>query len=154
MSKENYSRIATKIILKIKIEKYLKIRVNECDGMKDEIDEVVRYLKKYPNVAAIILFGSSARGKTKPLSDIDIAVIIKKPSKKIEADVSSLSSNLLDVVNFHRLPLYIQFEVLKYGQPLFIKDKKYFLKVKMEVLREYLEMSHLYERMRKRVLSR
>jgi predicted nucleotidyltransferase len=90
----------------------------------------------------------------KPISDIDIAVITKKPNKKIEAEISSFSSNILDVVNFHRLPLYIQFEVLKHGQPIFIKDKKYFSKVKMEVLKEYLEMSYLYERMSKRVLSR
>jgi len=122
--------------------------------MKNEINELVRELKKYPNIAAIILFGSSVKGKMKPISDIDIAVITKKPNKKIEAEISSFSSNILDVVNFHRLPLYIQFEVLKHGQPIFIKDKKYFSKVKMEVLKEYLEMSYLYERMSKRVLSR
>lgn len=121
--------------------------------MKDEIKEIVTKLRKYPKVVAIILFGSTVQNKTKPLSDIDMAVITKNTDKKIEAEIASFSSNIFDVGNFHKLPLYIQFEVLKYGKPIFIKDKNYFLKVKMEVLKNYLEMSSFYERMSKRILS-
>lgn len=121
--------------------------------MKKEITEIVNELKKYPKIVTIILFGSYARKKTKPLSDIDIAVIVRNPDKSIEADIAGLSSNTIDVVNFHRLPLYIQFEALKYGKSLFVKDKGYFSEIKGRVLREYLEMSHIYERMSKRVLT-
>jgi len=87
------------------------------------------------------------------MSDVDLAVLIHKPTKKTESDIACLSSNLLDVVNFHRLPTYIKFEVLKYGRPLFIRDGKYLSEQKTSVIREYLEMSYLYKRMSRRVLT-
>jgi hypothetical protein len=97
--------------------------------MEEEIDKIVKDLKRYPEVMAIILFGSHARGKAKPISDIDIAVITKdsnkslETEKSLEAEISSFSSNILDVVPFFRLPLYIQFEVFKYGKTLFVRDE-------------------------------
>lgn len=121
--------------------------------MKTELNKIVNELKMSPEVVAIILFGSYAREKTKPLSDVDIAVIVKKPDTALEAEISSFSSNIFDVVVFSRLPLYIQFEVLKYGKPLFVRDEKYFAEIKREVLKNYLEMSYLYERMSKRILA-
>jgi predicted nucleotidyltransferase len=49
--------------------------------MKSEIDGIVEDLKKYSEVMVIILFGSYAKGKMKPISDIDIAVMLKNPDK-------------------------------------------------------------------------
>ena len=120
-------------------------------GMIEEMDRMVEDLKKYPEVMVIVLFGSYARGKTKPISDRDIAVMFK--DAKLEAEITSFSSHILDVVPFSRLPLYIQFEVIKYGKILFMRDEEYFLDVKRDVLREYLEMSYLYERMSRRILA-
>ncbi len=120
-------------------------------SMETEINRVVNELKSYPKVIAIVLFGSYARKKIKPLSDIDIAVILS--DKSLEAEISSFSSNILDIVVFFRLPLYIQFEVLKYGKTLFVRDEKYFFEIKRKILRDYLEMSYLYERMSKRILA-
>ncbi len=115
--------------------------------MKAEIKKVVDGLKKYPEVAAVILFGSYAKGKAKPLSDIDLAVLVREPDKKIEAEIAGFSSATVDVVNFHRLPLYIQFEVLKHGKIVFVRDDNYFRQIKKEVLRAYLikeeETAHL-----------
>jgi hypothetical protein len=128
--------------------------------MEEEIDKIVKDLKRYPEVMAIILFGSHARGKAKPISDIDIAVITKdsnkslETEKSLEAEISSFSSNILDVVPFFRLPLYIQFEVFKYGKTLFVRDEEYLMQVKRDVLREYLDISYLYERMSRRILAR
>lgn len=119
--------------------------------MKD-IDDVIDIIKGYPEVIAVILYGSHAKGKAGPLSDIDIAVIIK--DKNIEAEIGSLSSNKLDVVPFHRLPLYIQFDVLRDGKILFCRDKKYLKKLKEKVMREYLEMSQMYRRFERRIMSR
>ncbi len=126
----------------------------------EETDKIVKDLKRYPEVMAIILFGSHAKGKAKPISDIDIAVITKdsnkslETEKSLEAEISSFSSNILDVVPFFRLPLYIQFEVFKYGETLFVRDEEYLMQVKRDVLREYLDISYLYERMSRRILAR
>lgn len=118
---------------------------------EEEIKGVLETLKKYDSVMSVILFGSYAKNKAKPLSDIDIAVMLKDEST--EAEISSFSSNVMDVSPFHRLPLYIQFEVLKYGKVLFSRDENYFMDVKKKVLGRYLEMSSLYERMSRRMLA-
>ena len=49
-----------------------------------KIENLVSELKKYSKVVAVILFGSYARKQIKPLSDIDIAVIIKDMDKKLK----------------------------------------------------------------------
>lgn len=121
--------------------------------MEKQINDLANQLKKHKSVIAIIQFGSSLTKNFKPISDIDIAVVTKNPSKKIESEINSHSSNVFDVVNFNRLPLYIQFEVLKNGKVLFLKDKKEFLNIQRYILREYLRMSYFYGRLSKRILS-
>ena len=76
---------------------------NKYMQMKNEIEGLVADLKKYSEVMVIILFGSYAKGKTKPISDIDIAVVLKDPDKSLEAKMSCFSSNIFDVVPFSRL---------------------------------------------------
>ncbi len=121
--------------------------------MDKEIKNLVSELKKYKKVMSIILFGSYAKNQVKPLSDIDIAIIIKDNDKETETEVATYSSNKLDVAPFHRLPLYIQFEVLKYGKVLFVKNEDYFMEIKRQVLREYLDNTYLYKKIGRGVLA-
>ena len=121
--------------------------------MNKEISKLVSDLKKHKKIMAIILFGSYATKTNKPISDIDIAVIVKDPDKDIEAEISGFSSNKLDVVNFHRLPLYIQFEVFKHGKELFVRNDRFLIEIKFDVLKNYLEMSKSYERISREVLA-
>ena len=123
------------------------------NSINEEAERAIKGLKKLPETDAIIIFGSAAKGKMKPLSDIDIAVIARESTKKAEAEISSFSSRLLDVVVFQKLPLYIQFEALKNGRPVFIRSRERFAQAKAEVLRNYLEMSHSYQRMSRMVLA-
>jgi len=121
--------------------------------MEKELNKLLGEIRKYPKVEAIIVFGSHAKKKAKPLSDIDIAVIAKRPDKRTESEIAGFSSRVFDVVNFHRLPLYIQFEVLKHGNPVFVRNRGFLAQVKQEVMSSYLEMSYSYERMSKTVLA-
>ncbi len=123
--------------------------------MEELTSQVVNALKKNKNVIAIILFGSHAKNNAKPSSDIDIAVIAEKPSKKLDAEIAGLCSKILDVVSFHRLPLYIKFEVFKYGKPLFIKPSgdNALTGVKFKLLRDYHEMEPSYEKFVKAIMA-
>lgn len=51
--------------------------------------------------------------------------MLKDPSKEDKAEIGSLYSDKVDLVLFHRLPKYIQFEIFKNGKKLFIRDKEY-----------------------------
>jgi len=48
------------------------------------IDEVVRQIAEKFHPQKIILFGSYARGKPRPESDVDMLVIMKTPLKEVE----------------------------------------------------------------------
>ncbi|MGQ9721507.1 MAG: type VII toxin-antitoxin system MntA family adenylyltransferase antitoxin [Candidatus Jordarchaeum sp.] len=119
----------------------------------EKLEILIKQMKAYPKVVAIFLFGSHVKGTKKPLSDIDIAVILKEPDAEIEAEIGSMYSEELDVVLFHRLPLHIQFEVLKYGRAIFCRDEEFLLNIKRTVLRNYLENSWLYQRIASDVLK-
>src|SRR3989338_837473 len=121
-------------------------------NVKKEIESVVNKLKRYREVRAIVWFGSSLAGSMKPLSDIDIAVIVENPSKKIEARIFSSYSDKVDIVNFHKVPLYMQFEILKTGKVLHVNNEAYLAKLTLTIIRDYLEMSYLYNLRSKRLL--
>jgi predicted nucleotidyltransferase len=121
--------------------------------MNDLVERVVNDLKRFDKVMAIILFGSHAKGTSKPCSDIDIAVISEEPDVDLEAEVSSASSKVLDVVNYHRLPLYIQYEVLKHGKELFVRNQAFLTGVRFLTMRDYLDMEPSYTRMNARILT-
>ncbi|MCF2138037.1 MAG: nucleotidyltransferase domain-containing protein [Candidatus Thorarchaeota archaeon] len=114
--------------------------------MDNDIEKILITLRNDPNVIAVFLFGSVAKGEAKPLSDTDIAVILDKTDSESEADIGSLYSDRIDLVLFHRLPLHIQFNVLKEGIEIFNKNETHLLEIKKKVLRNYLEISWLYRR--------
>jgi predicted nucleotidyltransferase len=127
---------------------------NERTGTEDSatLNQIIEKIKSIKEVVAIVVFGSYADGKVKEMSDIDIAVIVQNADKHIEADIGSMYSPKFDVVLFHRLPLHIQYEVLKNGNVIFCRNEEEFFEIKRNVLREYLEMSAMYERIKRRVL--
>lgn len=125
-----------------------KKNMDKYDILKKLIDD----LKRKEEVSGVYLFGSYANNSEKPLSDIDIAVILKDINPEIEADIGSMYSSDIDLVLFHRLPLHIKFEVFKNGKELFIKDENYILNLKLSVLREYLDTVHMYENIKKEIL--
>ncbi len=118
-----------------------------------EFEKIMQQVKNHPKVNAVYLFGSYAKNEAKPISDIDIAVILKDPNKNDETDIGSLYSEKIGLILFHRLPVHIQYEVLKYGKELFNKDEEYLLELKLKVLREYLEYSRSYNFIKRSVLK-
>ncbi len=110
-----------------------------------ELQKVIDELKKHPKVVAAVLFGSWARGEQTPLSDIDMAVFLKDPTPDDEADVGSMYSDDIDLVLFHRLPLYIQFEVLRDGKEIFVKDREALNEMIVKTLLRYHEMADFFK---------
>ncbi|MEO0095499.1 MAG: nucleotidyltransferase domain-containing protein [candidate division WOR-3 bacterium] len=119
----------------------------------NSIEKFLSEIKKIPEVMGVYLFGSYAKNETKLISDIDLAVIVDNPSKEIEANIVSHSSKNLDIVLFHRLPLHIKYEVLKYGKELYVKDDDYMANVRLNIIKYYLEFSHIYRNIEAEVLK-
>ncbi|MBW2039331.1 MAG: nucleotidyltransferase domain-containing protein [Deltaproteobacteria bacterium] len=126
--------------------------ISDADILEGLLEKIVEQIKTCSKAVAVFLFGSYAKDTEKPLSDVDIAVILKNPDPEAEAEIGSLYSQEIDVVLFHRLPVHIQFEVLKYGREIFSRDEEYLFEKKLEVLRNYLETSWIYQRIASEVL--
>lgn len=120
--------------------------------LPDVARRIVAEIKEHPKVFAIFLFGSWARGEQMPISDVDIAVLLDNPNKSDEADIGSMYSPTVDVVLFHLLPIRIQFQALKEGQPLFVRDEEKLKEVTFQVMRQYHEMEWFYRRYFEEVL--
>jgi len=120
--------------------------------LPETVQRVLAEVQQHPKVVAIFLFGSWARGEQMPISDVDIAVLLDSPDKRDEADIGSMYSPTIDLVLFHRLPVRIQFQVLKEGQPLFVRDEEKLIETTFQVMRQYHEMEWMYRRYYEEIL--
>lgn len=121
-------------------------------NLPETVQRVLAEVQQHPKVVAIFLFGSWARGEQMPISDVDIAVLLDNPDKRDEADIGSMYSPTIDLVLFHRLPVRIQFQVLKEGQPLFVRDEEKLIETTFQVMRQYHEMEWMYRRYYEEIL--
>jgi predicted nucleotidyltransferase len=109
--------------------------------------KIVRELKKNKVVEAIYLFGSYARGKQLPFSDIDVCVITRKGIPLYaKASLVSGSSQRIEIVAFWDLPVYIRYRILSEGKPLFVRDANFMGRVTVGTLREYFDFRPVIER--------
>jgi|SRR3989344_587925 len=120
----------------------------------EKMSYIVDKLSRLKSVDSIFLFGSSVNGNVREDSDIDIAVLVKKgTSRADELRIIGYGSDIFDISIFHRLPLIIQFRVLKEGRVLFCRDKKTICDVKVDVFRRYLDFSYFINGFYRRVLK-
>jgi predicted nucleotidyltransferase len=118
-----------------------------------ELDKVIKEIKK-TKVDAIYLFGSYARGKAKPISDIDICVLTKRDTAKdIKEQILSNSSKKIDIVIFWDLPPAIRFRVLKEGKLLYERDNLTLHRIKIDTLKSYLDIQPMIRRQCSKVLG-
>jgi len=120
--------------------------------LSETVQRVIAEVQQHPKVVAVFLFGSWARGEQMPISDVDIAVLLDNPDKRDEADIGSMCSPTIDLVLFHRLPVRMQFQVLKEGQPLFVRDEEKLIETTFQVMRLYHEMEWMYRRYYEEIL--
>jgi len=84
-------------------------------------------LAAFPNVWAIYVYGSFARGDQLPKSDIDLALLLP-PDEKIDdllsimSDVSTRVHREIDLVDLRKVNDVLRREVLAEGQTLYVSQ--------------------------------
>lgn len=118
------------------------------------IQSTVSDVKKLPEVKAIMLFGSYARGEQKPLSDIDICVITGKDiSESMKKELASYASEKIDISLFWDMPVNVRYAALREGKVLFERDKEFLHSAVVETMSEYLDFQHIIEKNVQRVFG-
>jgi predicted nucleotidyltransferase len=103
----------------------------------------------FPEVIAVYLFGSAARGTRGGRSDVDIAVLTRarETSERrsrslvdyVQAACDALGTDNVDVVLLHRAPIALRHEVFREGKPLLVLDPEALTRFRIESSREYLD---------------
>ncbi|MFA5786728.1 MAG: nucleotidyltransferase domain-containing protein [Actinomycetota bacterium] len=107
-----------------------------------------------PDVLAVLLFGSAARGEAHSASDVDVCLVLSPsfsgdPSQK---RLEYLSHFDLDVQVFQRLPLYVRRRVLKDGWVLLSKDDDALYGLALQTVKAFEDFRPHYQRYLEAVL--
>ena len=117
-------------------------------NIEENLPKAGAYLKSRPEVSFAYLFGSLAKGKPLPLSDVDIAVYLSESSDVLEKKleilgelIAILETDEIDLVILNEAPLALRMKILEYKK--LIVDNAPFLRHRYESLtmREYFDFS-------------
>jgi len=145
--------------------------------LKENINsDIINFLKKYKkeiknifiskDVILSYLFGSYIKGNFSKLSDIDIAVLLKREIDcenylKIKLDLSVKLSEILrnlkteiDIVILNESSITLKYQVIKYGEVIYKLDEKTRVNFETTVVDYYLDTKPIRDENFKYLLKR
>jgi predicted nucleotidyltransferase len=112
------------------------------------IARLVVRAKEDPDILAVLLFGSRARGDASPASDHDVCLVLAAPPglslSASEKRLDYLAVGELDVVIFQQLPLYIRSRILREGRVLFARDEDALYAVAIRTAKAFEGFRHIH----------
>jgi len=122
--------------------------------VKDIINILTQALQPLPDISAVYLFGSIAKGNTKTGSDIDIAILFTgTDNAKIDRFERRLDLEIVlkkkigipvDVVDLELAQPVLQHQVRKHGKLILEKDHKHRVSFEVTSRRRYFDMLRVY----------
>ena len=80
----------------------------------------------FPEVKLVVLFGSTARGQSRPKSDVDLGILLEPYSAdlrfRVEAELGRAAARELDVILLDDAPPLLRFEIAREGILLFQRE--------------------------------
>src|SRR5213593_1945468 len=121
-------------------------RVNE--SVSPAVTRVVTRAKDDPDVLAVMLFGSRARGEAGLDSDFDVCLVLTSGPMS-DADgtqkrLDYLAEADLDLTIFQQLPLYVRSRVLREGKVLFVRDENQLYDVAIRSVKAWEDFRHIH----------
>lgn len=120
---------------------------------RPKLEDLVAAARGDPDVLAVLLFGSAARGEAGPRSDLDICLVLAPP-RPARSEPRALSRKRLeylarfdlDLRIFQQLPLYVRSRILKEGELLFVRDEDLLYRVALDTARAFERFRRIYHR--------
>lgn len=117
--------------------------------MENHEERILAALASYPSIQAALLFGSLAGGKTRPGSDLDLAVLVPERDsgtrrKLMAALMSELSgfspSGKVDLVFLDEAPPALRQRIMEKGRLLLCRDRRSWAEWREKTMREYFDL--------------
>jgi uncharacterized protein len=107
-----------------------------------EIEKLKNRLMADPNILFALVFGSYARGKEKPGSDLDLALYFENPPEGLEllefiSRLSDLMETEVDLVVLNRASAFLRHQIMKKCIRLFIKAPVRYRQFREKTIADY-----------------
>jgi uncharacterized protein len=111
---------------------------------KDRLDILRSYFSRRSDIKLAYLYGSQAGGAVGPMSDYDIAILPKgnfQPKQKyfIASEVKKLLKRQVDIVEFQKAPIELQFEIISHGCLIYSEDEFTRVEIEATTLSRYFD---------------
>lgn len=117
-----------------------------------KIPKLVKTLEKCDDIIALYFFGSLATGKLKPLSDLDIALLLNGHMNRDklysrELDLISLIGEELrteefDLIILNTAPMRFAHQIFKSGKRIFVRDQKKLADFQEQIIKKYIDFKY------------
>jgi len=112
------------------------------------VDKILAKAREDHQIAAVILFGSQARGEAGSKSDVDICLVLRPgdydSSTLFEKRLHYLKEGDAEVHIFSQLPLYVRHRVLKEGEVLVCPDEDLLYEIAFRTAQAFEDFKHIY----------
>jgi len=119
---------------------------------------VYKALSKEEDIIIAYVFGSTAKGKAHPFSDIDIAILLKEPSvdktMKIHSILTESLGEKVDTLLLNLAPPTLKYQIIKNGLRVISKNEDARISFEAKALSEGLDEGFLIAKVREAITRR
>jgi len=114
--------------------------------MRDDLrGKLTSVFRRYPDIQAVYLFGSTAEGRARPESDIDLAVIasssrIKEKKLDILSELAQVGMCNVDLVFLNDQDLVLQYEAVRQNRLVYAREDFDRGATYSKIMRKYLDL--------------
>ena len=113
------------------------------------MQDLTRIFRRKKGIAAVYVFGSTATGKSRQGSDLDLAIIAKRiisgsERLRLESELSNRFRRDVDLVVFGQAAPLLQHQILKYGRLICENDQVERVRQEVRARAEYLDTRRLF----------
>lgn len=133
-------------------------------SLNEDLREKIRdFLASLPEIEAVYVFGSVAKGTDTKKSDLDLGLLFAEPAPDCEqrfewmltlaATLEKIIGRPVDLVDLAVAPLILQSQVLKYGFLLYERHHRAHVEYEVNFRRKFFDFKPFWETYRRKMVA-